>query len=31
MAYVRADMRKLFVISGALLGLMLVILALVGR
>lgn len=31
MAYVRADMRKLFVISGALLALMLVILALVGR
>ena len=31
MAYVRADMRKLFVISGTLLGLMLVILALVGR
>lgn len=31
MAYVRADMRKLLVISGALLGLMLVILALIGR
>lgn len=31
MAYVRADMRKLFVIAGALLALMLVILALVGR
>ena len=31
MAYVRADMRKLFVISAGLLALMLVILALVGR
>lgn len=31
LAYVRADMRKLFVISGALLALMLLILALVGR
>lgn len=31
MAYVRADMRKLFVISGALLALMVVILFLVGR
>lgn len=31
MAYVRADMRKLLLISGALLTLMLVILALIGR
>ena len=31
MAYVRADMRKLFVIAGALLAFMFVILALVGR
>ena len=31
MAYIRADMRKLFVISGALLALMLVILAFIGR
>jgi hypothetical protein len=31
MAYVRADMRKLFVISGGLLALMLLILAFAGR
>jgi hypothetical protein len=31
MAYVRADMRKLFVISAALLALMLVILVLIGQ
>lgn len=31
MAYVRADMRKLFLISGALLALMLAILVLIGR
>ena len=31
MAYVRADMRKLFVISGLLLALMFAILVLIGR
>jgi hypothetical protein len=31
MAYIRADMRKLFIISGVLLALMLAILVIVGR